>query len=267
MRLTLTLPLLLVGACLVSCQQQALHPTNGGPGLFVTPKDPSIAAVDITLKFPPLPPIDFGLLDSDEFIPPGAKVIWPDPKINIPFHVTPRGKFPSTDEVVSLDNAAVVGSRSEEAYKGMRHWLRLFRRGDTQARSILWTNKSFEALWSKDSLGLAITHFTGENHAEVLVLRVRDERETKRIEPRPALEPYLSSVLLDSPRFEKAYRWSDGPTVIVRGIGRLAAEPYDLFGYEIAVDSAHPDDPTRMRFIRGFVKAGRPREVAAQGAL
>jgi len=89
------------------------------------------------------------------------------------------------------------------------------------------------------------------------VVRLRNRDETKRVETHDALVRYFSEAQLESPRFEKAYRWSDGPWLIVRGIGRQSSAPHDLFGYELVVDSEHPDDPSRARFIRGYTKAAK----------
>lgn len=209
----------------------------------------------LTLHLPPLPDIDFSRLEGDEFIPPGATVIWPDPKVSVALHLTSKGKYPSTSESVARDGNAVVGSRSEQLTDHLRHWLRLYRRGDEQARNIFHTEHSFETLWSQDSRGIAISHFLGKNHAEVLVVRLRNRDETKHVETRDALVRYFSEAQLESPRFEKAYRWSDGPLLVVRGIGRQSSAPHDLFGYEMVVDSEHLDDPSRMRLIRGYTKA------------
>lgn len=211
----------------------------------------------LTLKLPPLPDLDFSRLEGDEFIPPDATVIWPDSKISVALHLTPKGKYPSTSESVARDGNAVVGSRSEQLGDHLRHWLRLYRRGEEQARNVLHTEHSLETLWSQDSRGLAISHFLGKNDAEVLIVRVRTPGETKRVETRDALSRYFSDAQLASSRFEKAYRWSDGPLLVVRGIGRQASAPHDLFGYELLVDSEHPDDPSQVRLIRGYVKAAR----------
>lgn len=79
--------------------------------------------------------------------------------------------------------------------------------------------------------------------------------EPKRVETRDSLSRYFSEAQLESPRFEKAYRWSDGSLLVVRGIGRQSSEPHDLFGYELLVDSEHPNDPAYVCLIRGYVKA------------
>ncbi len=261
--MNLRLHLWLAAACVLlsACQNQSTSLSMSGKALpmaITLPAAPPLAMP--TLAGPPA--MDFKLLELNEFFPPGASPIWPNPKIVVPMYLTPKGQYPSTEESMSPDQSAVVGSRSEEAYRGLRHWLKLFRKGDTQARSLLFTSTSFDTLWSKDSLGLAISHYVGDNNADVLVVRVRDDRQTRKVQVRPVLEPYFSSALLDSPRFEIAYRWSDGPTLVVRGMGRMAGEPYDMFGYEIAIDSAHPEDPSQMRFIRGYFKAGRPAPAA-----
>ncbi len=212
-----------------------------------------------TLNLLPLPDIDFSRMEGDEFIPPGANVIWPDSKISATLHLTPKGKYPSTAESVSRDGNAVVGSRSEQLGDHLRHWLRLYRRGEEQARNILQTEHSLETLWSQDSRGLAISLFRGKNYAEVLVVRIRTPGEPKRVETRDSLSRYFSEAQLESPRFEKAYRWSDGSLLVVRGIGRQSSEPHDLFGYELLVDSEHPNDRAYVRLIRGYVKAASPK--------
>lgn len=223
--------------------------------MMPVPSVPAPKESSHTLRLPPLPDIDFSRLEGDEFIPPGATVIWPDAKISATLHLTPKGKYPSVNESVSRDGNAVVGSRSEQLGDHLRHWLRLYRRGEEQARNILYTEHSLETLWSQDSRGLAISHFLGKNNAEVLVVRIRAPEETKRVKTRDSLARYFSEAQLESPRFEKAFRWSDGPLLVVRGIGRQSSEPHDLFGYELLVDSEHPDDPGSVRLIRGYVKA------------
>jgi len=226
------------------------------PPPFVTPPAGETRAP----KFPPLPELDFSSLEGDAFIPLGATVIWPFSRIAVEIRPTAREKFPSTAESVARDGNAVVGSRSSQEFDHMRHWLRVYRRGEAQARNIFQTDNSFETLWSYDSRGLAISHFTGKNSAEVLVYRLGDGDGVRPVASalRDALRPYFSEAHLTSPRFNKAYRWSDGSQLIIRGIGRLASEPYDLFGYEILIDAAHPDDPGRMYLIRGYVKSAKP---------
>ncbi|MCX6956358.1 MAG: hypothetical protein NTV51_29845 [Verrucomicrobia bacterium] len=203
-------------------------PSNGAawtPPPFVTPS----AGPTVALKLPPLPELDFSRMEGDAFIPPGATVIWPDPRITVEIRLTARGKYPSTAESVARDGNAVVGSRSSQEFDHLRHWLRVYRRGEAQARNIFQTNNSFETLWSYDSRALAVSHFTGKNTAEVLVYRLGDAGGVRPVELRAALSPYFSEAQLTSPRFNKAYRWSDGSQLIIRGIGRLASEPYDLF--------------------------------------
>jgi hypothetical protein len=207
-----------------------------------------------TLSFPPLPEIDFSRMEGGEFIPPGATVIWPDQRISVPFHLTPKGKYPSTGESISLDGNAVVGTRSEQRSVNLLHWLRLYRRGEEQARNILSTENSLETLWSHDSQSLAISHFIGKNYAEVLVVRLWDGLKPRRVETADALVRFFAAAQLASPRFEKAYRWGDGPLLIVRGVGRQSSVPHDLFGYEVVVDTEHLNDPGAVRLIRGYVK-------------
>lgn len=219
------------------------------------PSLPAAASPTLTLRLPPLPEIDFRWLDLDEFLPPGATLIKPAKEISAPLYLTPVAKYPSTQECVSLDGNAVVGSRSEQGNEKMRHWLRLFRRGDDQARSIFQTQHSYEVTWAKDSRALAISHALGKNTGEVLVLRLGTDDEAQPVDVRDVLRPYFSEAQLASLCYNKVYRWSDGPKLIVRGVGRLASEPFDLFGYEVLVDAAHPVDPAHMHFMRGFVKA------------
>lgn len=221
---------------------------------------------DRTLKLPPLPDLDFSRMEGDAFIPPGATVIWPDPRITVDIRLTPKGKYPSTAESIAMNGNVVVGSRSAQEGDHMRHWLRIFRRGDAEAHNILQTENSLETLWSYDSSRLAVSHFIGKNEAEVLVFRVGDEGWARPLVLDEALKPYFSEAQLSSARFNKAYRWSDGAQLIVRGIGRQASEPHDLFGYEMVVDAAHPDDPTHMHLIRGYTKAARPKD-GAQASL
>jgi hypothetical protein len=255
----LCLPCILITAC----QQADTRSAGLNSNLFIKPTPPPAPAIVGTMRPLVLPELDFRSLELSEFIPPGATPIWPEPRVKLRLYETPKGKFPSTEEVVSPDNTGVVGSRSEEAYRGMRHWLRLFRRGDSAAKSLLWSSNSFDALWSQDSQGLAVTHYVGKNNAEVLTVRVRDDRQTHKVDIRKAIEPYFSPALLDSARFEIAYRWSEGRILVMRGIGRLGAEPYDIFGYEIAIDSEYPEDASRMQFIRGYIKNGQPAKPIA----
>ena len=94
----------------------------------------------------------------------------------------------------------------------------------------------------------------GKNPGEVLVLRLGTDEEAQPVDLREVLQPHFSPAHLASPCFNKVYRWSDGPMMIVRGIGRVSSAPFELFGYEVLVDAAHPDDPTKTHFMRGFVK-------------
>lgn len=252
--------------CLGLAACQTIAPIATREPQFTLPPPPPMAPVSSHGPLKPLrlPELDFSLLSADDFIPPGATIIWPDPRYTVPLHLTPRETFPSTAESTAPDGTAVVGSRSEKAYGGLRHWLRLFRQGDSIARSLLQTDKSLETVWSHDSLALAISHFVGNNRAEVLVVRIRDDRQTHPVDTLRALAPYFPPVLLESPRFEIAYRWSNGPVLVVRGMGRFPAEPYDTFGYEIAIDATQPDNPGQMHFIRGYIDEGRMRSSGGQ---
>lgn len=259
-RALLLLCLCLIGPFVVSCQQKPAQLESKAPGFGVSLNLPSSS---LTFQMPQLVMVEFdlNLLEGDEFIPIGATAIYPDLKLTVPQYPTPRGKYPSTEESVAPNGNVVVGSRSAEAGSTLHHWLKLYRRGDKEAQSIFQTDHSFETLWSQDSKAFAISHIIGKNEAEVLTVRVKDDAAPQPMKIHDVLTRYFSAAQLATPRFEKAYRWSTGSWLVVRGIGRQTVPPYELFGYEVVVDSAHPGDPQYMSFIRGFVKqpkVGKP---------
>jgi hypothetical protein len=253
----------LIGPFVVSCQQTGVRPARTEPVINLAIPDTSVFA-----QVPPIniPDLDLNLLEGDEFIPIGATAIYPELKITVPQYPTPKGKYPSTEESIAPNGNVVVGSRSAEAGSTLHHWLKLYRRGDKEAQSIFQTDHSFETLWAQDSRAFAISHIIGKNESEVLTVRVKDDAEPKPMKINDVLARYFSAAQLATPRFEKAYRWSTGSWLVVRGIGRQTVPPYELFGYEVVVDSAHPGDPQYMSFIRGFVKQPKAGKSLTQTA-
>ena len=201
-----------------------------------------------------IPDIDLTWFDADDFVPPGAGRIRPNEPTIARTNATPKAKYPSTEECVAMDNNAVVGIRSEKLASTIQHELLLFRRGDESARSVFRTNYFFEVLWSQDSRRIAISNFVGHNTSEVWVLGIQKDEPPSYIDVRHALAPYFSEAHLQSPCFNKAYRWSDGSRFVVRGVGRVAFPPFEQFGYEVLVDSEAPDDIARLRFLGGYVR-------------
>lgn len=219
--------------------------SSGGKG---ADRDPGL------LGLPPIPELDLSLIEGDEFVPVGATVILPDEKIDFPRYVTPKMSCPTTDECISPDKTAVAASRSEGLESEFRHWLLVYKRGDKWARSVFHTYNSFDVLWSKAGGHLSITSYLGKNTSEVFVYDLNGTDIARPIDVKNAIKPYFSEWQMKSPVFVKAYRWSDGPYLIVRGIGRSDEPPHDLFGYEVLINADHPDDANKMHFIRGYVK-------------
>lgn len=181
------------------------------------------------------PDIDVAWLDADEFIPPGATVIFRRPE-KPRVQSTPRAKYPSTEECVAIDGNAVVGTASDKTQREVKHRLLLYRRGDAASKTVLLTANAFEALWSPDSEYIAITEFVGRNSSEVFIVN-RKDGVPEPVDLADLLAQHFRPGLLDAPRFQKAYRWSDGPLLLIRVLGRLPVPPYEQFGCELLVDT------------------------------
>lgn len=217
---------------------------------------PVVAVQSPGYELPPIqvPDIDLSWFDADDFVPPGANRIRPNEPVTARTYATPKAKYPSTEECVAIDNNAVVGIRSEKLGSTLHHRLLMFRRGDESARSVFRTNYFFEVLWSQDSRRIAISNFVGHNTSEVWVLSIRMKEPASLVDVRSALAPYFSDAQLQAPCFNKAYRWSDGGRLVVRGVGRAPLPPFEQFGYEVLVDSDAPDGSARVRFLGGYVR-------------
>ncbi len=222
-------------------------------------------AVAVALVAPPytLPvfepkPIDQRAMYADDFVPPGAERILPNPRVEPKLHETPQMKYPDLEPLPSPNGLLTLFSDSGEAKKVMIHWLMLYRKGAVRPESLFHTRNSHEVMWSTDNERVAVTDFIGDNRSAVTIVDVRDDSATPLLDLKPALLPYLAEYLLMSPTFVRAHRWSDGSRVLVRGVGRMAESPFDQFGYEVLVDLAHLEDPASVVFVGGYLKKNTP---------
>lgn len=212
--------------------------------------------------------IDMSWLELDDFLPPGASAVLPPTQVSVQTYITPRAYYPSTELCVSGTGMlqlecmswerrlpVVFGSGSEAS---VVHALTL-RSGPSSAGKSLWrTVHAFDVLWSNNSRFVAVSHFHGDNQSEVLVIDTTDPTQILRADPIPAVRDYFTEHQLASPVFLKAYRWSNGPMLLLRAIGQSRVVPHDSFGYEVLVDVGRPADAETATFVRGFVLHRRP---------
>lgn len=217
---------------------------------------PAGGPAEISFNLPQFrpPDIDVAWLDADEFIPPGATVIFRRPE-RPRIQPTPRARFPSTEECVAIDGNAVVGTLSDKTQRDVKHRLLLYRAGDAASKTVLLTANTFEVLWSPDSEYVAVTEFVGRNSSEVFVVN-RKDAAPERVDLGEVLARHFRTGLLDAPRFHKAYRWSDGPLLLIRVLGRLPVPPYEQFGCELLVDarSIAPHGNAAFELVSAFTK-------------
>jgi hypothetical protein len=218
----------------------------------------ALSRPDVDLGLPPGRPrqINSRWLFGDEFFPPGAKRIYPEPRVEPKLRETPQIKYPSMEVLPSPDGALTIFSDSGEAKNVMVHWLMVYRKGEARPASLYHTRNTFEVLWGADSVHAAITEFIGDNRSEVLIGDMRDYSRTGPLDLSAAASKYFDVDQLAAPRFVRAHAFGDGPLLLVRCVGRLPTAPFDQFGYEVLVDLAHLDDPSTLTFVRGYVLPG-----------
>ncbi|MBC7368555.1 MAG: hypothetical protein H7343_17385 [Undibacterium sp.] len=235
-----------------SCSRRA---QVSSPLSFATLTFPEMRTADMdspTLSVT-IPEINLGMLDLDEFLPPGSVLIQPRPAVPVVTSAVPKVRYPSTAETPAPNGDATVGTSSYGPARLLHHSLLLFRRGDDAASPIFTTTKSFDLMWAPNSRVFAISHSTGNNGSQVLIGNVRDRASPAVVATEEAVERYFPSGYLNLPHAQKAYKWSRDSLLIVRTVGRITTPPFGYFGYEVLIDPEYPKDTQRMKFLRGFI--------------
>ena len=200
-----------------------------------------------------IPEINLGMLDLDDFLPPGSQLIQPRPAVHVVTSVVAKVRYPSTAETSAPNGDATLGTISHGPARLLHHSLLLFRRGDDAASPIFTTTKSFELMWAPNSRVFAISHSTGDNGSQVLIGNIRERASPASVATEEAVERYFPAGYLNLPHAQGAYKWSRESLLIVRTIGRITVPPFGYFGYEVLIDPEYPKDPQRMIFLRGFI--------------
>lgn len=227
-------------------------------GMSMTPPNLSLPPPQVIVgpmpnMRPPTPrPIDPGWLDLDGFYPPGAKAILPDDPRTPRVQAERRMLFPTAEECVSPDGRFTLAHDGMKRGRTIFHWLMLTEKNAVVPAAIFCTKLAFDVSWAEDSRHFAVTHYLGQNASEVSVVESQPiERWT--LEPRRILGPYFPAGLLTAPLMLKAYRWTEDGQLVVRGVGRAEAEPYERFGCEVLVDCRDPGIEPRLIFLRGYI--------------
>lgn len=208
------------------------------------------------LALKPPQPFDPAWLELDGFFPPGAKPILPDHPRAVKLHGERRMRFPTAEECLSPDGRFTLTHDGMKRSRSIFHWLMMTAKGDTLPSALFCTRLAFDVSWAEDSGHFAVTHYTGQNASEVFVFDSR-ERQRSPVAVRTALGPYFDATMLSSSMMLKAYRWTTEGHLVVRGVGRSEAEPYDFFGCELLVECAEPGAEPRLTYLRGYTLAQR----------
>ena len=196
-------------------------------------------------------PLDW--LELDRFFPPGARRVGPFHDESLELAADNRVRFPtaevydSPDQAFTLFHDGVKRSRTQ-----ITHWLMMYRKGADFPHAIFNTSASFDASWSPDSALFAVTHYIGHNSSEVFVCTTPLFKET--VDVRPFVREFFPPHFIEASIFVKAYRWTADGVLIVRAVGRSWIEPYELFGFEIAVRVAPDASGLDARYLRGFIR-------------
>ena len=196
-------------------------------------------------------PLDW--LELDRFFPPGARRVGPHHDESFKLAADNRVRFPTTevytspDQAYSLFHDGVKRSRTQ-----ITHWLMFYKKNADFPNAIFNTSASFDASWSPNSALFAVTHYMGNNSSEVFVCTTSLFKQT--IDIRPLLSEFFPPHFSDASIFVKAYRWTADGVLIVRTLGRSWIEPYELFGFEMAVRVDSIANAVESRYLRGFIR-------------
>jgi hypothetical protein len=224
---------------------------------------PPLAPVDVDLEAKMPQPI-FPWLELGNFFPPGAVAIYPHHGYRPPHLLdTPRAWFPSTAECTSRLGNATLYHEAEKSGEGMSYVV--FHRDEPtkKIKPVFEIRKALEVLWSPDGSRAAITILTGSNTAAVVILPMATLKASEPIDPSSALARYLPPYLVQAPQFIMALRWTTSGELVLRARGEEPAAPYPYFGYEVSVDTDHPDLPGAIEFLRGYRGGTNPRGASA----
>lgn len=243
---------------------------RGPPTLGLSAPTPPV--LPINLKMLPYklsvdpPAIDVAWLDSDEFLPPGARRIGGKGVTAASLCRTGRTRFPSTDILAAPDGGTALICQSMGSKRLAIHWLLWWPRAALDPNILFRTTKAFDVVWSPDSRHVAVTHFVGDNRSEVVVTSPERELNAPALDVRVVLTEHFTDNHLEGPCFMKAYGWTDS-SLVVRGVGRSAVAPYSIYGFEVLIDPRRLDDPYAAQFLRGFQRdEPEPRVAAAVGS-
>jgi hypothetical protein len=216
-----------------------------------SPRVPAPSELNIRLLPDRSVPLDW--LELDRFFPPGARRVGPHLVEALKLAADNRMRFPtaevyeSPDQAYSLFHDGVKRSRTQ-----ITHWLMMYRKNADFPNAIFSTTASFDASWSPDSTLFAVTHYVGHNSSEVFVCSTSLFKET--VDIRPWVREFFPPHFIEASIFVKAYRWTADGVLVVRAVGRSWIEPYELFGFEIAVRVAPNARHVESRYLRGFIR-------------
>lgn len=230
-------------------------PALTGPPPALPVPLPPLAVREINLR-PPLLDLrlDLNWLDLNEFFPPGARRVGPQQPFTGELAPARRTRFPSAELCTSPDQRYILfhdGMKRGE--RSIFHWLMLLKKDALFPNTVFGTPLAFEASWAESSARFAVTHYVGHNASEVFVVATAD-LERRAIDLKPLIAAHFPPHLGAVPLFLKAYRWTVGGELIVRGIARAPEEPYELFGCEALVTFDGNGDEPAARYLRGYIK-------------
>jgi len=195
---------------------------------------------------------DIRVLELQDFIPPGARVIETGAAIPTLFEEG-VAQFSSGDQPTSRspDSRSRLLLENVTQANGKGLWLVLRSRGAQNSEPIILSERPIEALWAPSSDKFAVNHWADPYARDTFVV-VIGNAQRMFFDLTPLLNLHFSSEGRALRRVARAYRWTTNGDLVLRALFQRMEEPYSVFGCEVQVGLSNGIPSLTM--LRGFIK-------------